>query len=493
VPGRVDPCGGKDKGYSTGTGSVAMIGVVGGGIAGLAAAHRLQDHGHDVRVFEASDQVGGLAAVHETAGDPIEKFYHHLSKSERTIVGLAEDLGLGEQVEWRVGKNAYYVDGVVHPLDTWSQILAYPHLGVYDKFRLGMLVLGVDVRGGLPSRGTYDDFTDFDDVPIEEFVLEHTTRGVLESFFRPLLEAKFGERWREVSAAWLLARVRFRGERDLRRGEILGYLEGGFGALLDGLVEDVGREHVETSTRVSTLGIEAGSVERLTVERRTAETASPDGGTACPDAATTEETHDVDAVVVATMPNVLAALTGYTSEVDFQGTVCSVMAMDEALTGTYWLNVAEEAPFGALVEHTEFVPPERYGGEHLLYAVKYVQSTDDPLWQQDDARVEATWLEGIEALFPDFDRGTVRWIETARNPRTAPVYERGYLDLVVPYDLGEAVADGVYYAGMASRAQYPERSLNGGVVAGFECADRIAGVVDADPAEPTVAADGRDG
>jgi hypothetical protein len=46
--------------------------------------------------------------------------------------------------------------------------------------------------------------------------------------------------------------------------------------------------------------------------------------------------------------------------------------------------------------------------------------------------------------------------------------------MVVPYDLSEAVAEGVYYAGMASRAQYPERSLNGGVVAGFECADLFA-------------------
>jgi protoporphyrinogen oxidase len=68
----------------------------------------------------------------------------------------------------------------------------------------------------------------------------------------------------------------------------------------------------------------------------------------------------------------------------------------------------------------------------------------------------------------------VNWVQTARNPRTAPVYERGYLDMVVPYDLSEEVAEGVYYAGMAARAQYPERSLDGGIVAGFECADRIA-------------------
>ena len=100
--------------------------VVGGGIAGLAAAYRLKQQGHDVRVFEAADQLGGLAATYETPGDRIEAFYHHLSKSEETIVDLAEELGVDDRLEWLVGKNAYYVDGVVHPLDTPWEILAYP-------------------------------------------------------------------------------------------------------------------------------------------------------------------------------------------------------------------------------------------------------------------------------------------------------------------------------------------------------------------------------
>jgi protoporphyrinogen oxidase len=477
-----------------------MIGVVGGGIAGLSAAHRLRERGREVHVFEASSDLGGLAATYGTGGDRIEKFYHHLSKSEETIVELAGDLGLGDAIEWRVGENAYYVDGVVHPMDTAWEILAYPHLSVYDKFRLGMLVLGIDVRGGIPSRGTYDDFTEFEDVPIDEFLLEHTTRGVFENFFLPLLRAKFGDRWRDVSAAWLLARVRFRGERDLTRGEILGYLEGGFGRLLDALVDAVGRGNLTTGARVTDLGIEDGRVESVTVEtpspNEDSATASDTGGpsdvaetdgavadgatadAARADGATTDRAHtrqyDLDAVVVATMPNVLEALTGYTCEVEFQGTVCSVISMTESLTDTYWLNIAEDAPFGALIEHTNFVPPERYGGEHLLYAVSYVQDTDEEIWRTDDAGVEETWLSGIESLFPDFDRETVNWIRTARNPRTAPIYERGYLDLVVPYDLSDAVAEGLYYAGMASRAQYPERSLNGGIEAGFACADLIA-------------------
>ncbi len=434
-----------------------MIGVVGGGIAGLAAAYRLRERGHEVRVFEASETVGGLAASYETAGDPIEQFYHHLSRSEETIVELAEELGIGGDVAWLIGENAYYVDGVVHPLDKPWEILAYPHLSLYDTFRLGMLTLGIDVRGVVPRFDTYDELSDFEDTAVEEFVREHTTRGVAENFFDPLLDAKWGDRVDDVSAAWLLGRIRFRGERDILRGEILGYLDGGFERLLDALADAVGRDRIQTGARVTELGTEDGAVSSLTVD-------TDDGS----------ETHDLDAVVVATMPNVLESLTGYECSIDFQAAVCALAWLDEPLTDTYWLNVADDAPFGALIEHTNFVSPERYGGDHLLYVASYVQHLDEELWRLDDDAICERWLDGIADLFPAFDPESVRRFEVARNPRAAPVYERGYLDEVIPYDLGDEVATGLYYAGMASRAQYPERSLNGGVVAGFKCADRIA-------------------
>jgi len=432
-----------------------MIAIVGGGIAGLAAGYKLSAAGRDVRIYEAADQVGGLAATYDTAGDPIERFYHHLSKSEETIVSLIDELGLEDDLEWPIGKNAYYMDGTVYPLDTPWEIAAYPYLSLYDTFRLGMLVLGVDVRGGVPDLEAYEELSAYEDVELERFVREHTTDGVYENFFEPLLDAKFGERKDDVSAAWLLGRVRFRGERDLLRGEPLGYLEGGFGQLIERLVEAIGTEHIVTGTRVTDVAFDEGTVSSITV-------AGEESGE-----------RDVEDVIVATMPNVLEGLTGYTCDIEFQGTVCSVISLEESLTDTYWLNIGDEAPFGALIEHTNFIDSERYGGEHLLYVPKYVQSESDPLFEASDAEIEETWLSGIEDLFPAFDRTAVNWIETARNPRTAPVYERGYLEKVIPYDLGDAVDEGLYYAGMASRAQYPERSLDGGIVAGFEVADRI--------------------
>ena len=434
-----------------------MIGIVGGGIAGLAAAYRLQQHGHDVQVFEASGELGGLAATYGTKGDRIEKFYHHLSASEETIIDLVEELGLGHKLEWPIGKNAYYVDGVVHPLDKPWEILAYPHMSAYDKFRLAMLTQEIDVRGGVPKFDTYENLADFENVPVREFLYEHTTAGVYENFFEPLLDAKFGSRVDDVSAAWLLGRIKFRGERDLLRGEPLGYLLGGFGQLMDALVEEVGEENITTNAPVTAIESGEGGVESLTVE--------VDG---------VEKTHDVDAAVVAAMPNVLEELAGYECDIDFQGAVCALATMDEALTDTYWLNIGHEAPFGALIEHTNYIPPERYGGDHLLYVASYIQDYDEELWNLDDDEIEDLWLSHVEEMFPEWDRSHVSEFRVARNPRAAPVYERGYLDMVVPYDLADEGMEGVYYAGMASAAQYPERSLNGGIVAGYECADRIA-------------------
>lgn len=439
-----------------------MYAVVGGGLAGLAAAYRLQRAGEPVTLFEANDRLGGLAASLETAGDPIERFYHHLSRSERTIVDYIEHLDLSDRLEWRVGHNAYYVDGVVHPLDTLWQIAAYPHLSLYDKFRLGMLTLGIDVRSGIPRRDAYEELEAYDDVPVRRFILEHTTERVYRSFFEPLLRAKFGDRKDDVSAAWLLGRVQFRGERDLFNGEILGYLDGGFHQLTEGLANALGREHIRTGAPVVDIDLGSGadpSVRTITVDGA--------GGPA---------THDVDGVIFATMPHVLDDLTGHECQIEFQGTVCSVVATDEPVTGTYWLNIADEAPFGALIEHTNFVPPDRYDGDHLLYVARYVQDLEGPFWQQETASIEAQWLDGIADMFPSFDADAVRWMETSRAARTAPIYDRGYLDRVVPYDLSDVIGEGVYYAGMATRAQYPERSLNGALRAGEIAAGHLMGV-----------------
>lgn len=136
----------------------------------------------------------------------------------------------------------------------------------------------------------------------------------------------------DISAAWLVGWIKFRGEQ-------LGYSEGSFARLFDALVDSVGREQVETGAR-DQLGIGDGTVESLI--------ADVDGS---------EKVHEVDAVVVMAMPNALEALTGYPCAIYFQGTVWAVVSIPKRLIVTYWLTFVDDAPFGVLIEHMNFIPP----------------------------------------------------------------------------------------------------------------------------------------
>ena len=102
--------------------------------------------------------------------------------------------------------------------------------------------------------------------------------------------------------------------------------------------------------------------------------------------------------------------------------------------------------------------------------VSYIQDFEDKVWKMSDEEIEKYWIEGIEEMIPGFDGTKINWFKVARNQLTAPIYERGYLDKIIPYDISEKVGNGVYYAGMASKSQYPERSLNGAIEAGLACA-----------------------
>ena len=53
--------------------------------------------------------------------------------------------------------------------------------------------------------------------------------------------------------------------------------------------------------------------------------------------------------------------------------------------GNYWLNIKADVPFGAVIEHTNFMPFEDYG-EHLVYITSYFQDEKDVLWVQNRRR-----------------------------------------------------------------------------------------------------------
>ena len=70
------------------------IGIIGAGVAGLAAANVLGKEGHKVSVYEGAPFLGGQASTFEVGGGRLEKGYHHLFRSDKDITGLIQDIGL---------------------------------------------------------------------------------------------------------------------------------------------------------------------------------------------------------------------------------------------------------------------------------------------------------------------------------------------------------------------------------------------------------------
>ncbi|MFC9701836.1 protoporphyrinogen oxidase [Streptomyces sp. NPDC056943] len=72
--------------------------VAGGGIAGLAAAHRLATAGHRVTLLEAGSRLGGKLLAGEIAGAPVDLGAESLLARRPEAVALARAVGLGDRL-----------------------------------------------------------------------------------------------------------------------------------------------------------------------------------------------------------------------------------------------------------------------------------------------------------------------------------------------------------------------------------------------------------
>jgi protoporphyrinogen oxidase len=400
--------------------------VIGGGLTGLVAAHALAGE-HEVRLIEKMPYLGGCLSSYEVNGYRIERYYHHCFSGDNYLFALLRELGLFESLEWRIGTTGYYSGGIIYPLNTPWEIIRYPELSLIDKARLAFLTLTAKNA----------DLTSLDDVPAERYIISHLGRNVYSSFFEPLLKSKFGDRRKEVSAAWLFSRIAIRSNRDVS-GEHLGYLNGGFHRIIDALEKTIEKKQgaIHTQCPVSSISYEEGEWR-------------------------VNGTH-FDAVISTIPPQELQKAGGpVTPLVPYQGAACVTLAIDRDVTrGIYWLNMKDTAPYGAVVSHTNFIPADRYK-EHLVYLASYFSGTVP-------AHIDKIMIDDFCARF-SVARNEIRWHRVAVDPWAGPVYTTGYKSRIPVYK-----NQGLFMAGMFSKTNYPERSMEGSIRAGIEVAACIA-------------------
>ena len=389
------------------------VGIIGGGVAGLAAAYDLTRQGHYAEVFEVAPFLGGQASTFPVGGGQLERGYHHLFVSDTAITELIYELGLGDKLAWLESKVGLYHNGRIWDFSTPLDLLRFKPLSLWQRFRVGLWTLRLQ---------RIADYSRFEDITAKDWLSQHMGREAYEVLFEPLLRGKFGDHYDQVSMTWLWGKVRL---RVASRGkgmqkERLGYPMGSFGEIIDTLagriVEQGGEVH--TSARVNQIVIRDGAATGLEVQR---------GGES-------PENCEYDAVLATTPSYVFTRLVppmpdGYQellTGVNYLSAVLLVLEMDRPLTPKYWINIADDnMPFVGIIEHTNMIDKSLYGGRHVVYISNYPDRSSE-LYKMEPEELLDLFVPHLRKLNPDFNRSWVQKYHHHRVDGAQPIIGKNY-------------------------------------------------------------------
>ncbi len=381
--------------------------VLGAGISGLACAYRLARAGHRVTLIEGSGQLGGLGTFFEHDDRTFEKFYHCMLPSDGPLLALLDDIGLTPEIYWKPSTFACADRGRVFPLNGALDLLRFSPLSFPSRLRVGFT--------GLYGRLVSDK--GLDDITTAQWLEKLSGPAAFKKFWRPMLEAKFGDRYHDVPALWFW--TRFNREKGESKGEVKGYIRGGYKRITDTLAAKLRELGVDLR-----LNQPIAQIDLTTDQRPTLTTG--DGDT---------ETFDQMIVTLpwpafsqAAGPALKAAAPGIDWGIDFQAVINHLIFLKRPLQPHYWLATPEpDYPFDGIVETSTLTgESDRGPGRHLIYLTKYLHRTD-PRFTQPEEEITASWLAALQKLFPDLKASDIEAQYLFRAPFVEPVYTTGYL------------------------------------------------------------------
>ncbi|MET8942563.1 protoporphyrinogen oxidase [Streptomyces sp. NPDC004542] len=267
------------SGSPTDTGHVVVIGA---GIAGLAAAHRLLGRGARVTVLEASDRVGGKLLPGEIAGVRVDLGAESMLARRPEAVDLAREAGLADRLQPPATATAsIWTRGALRPMPK-GHVMGVPGTaaalaGVLSDEGLARIERDAD----LPRTEVGDD------VAVGEYVAARLGREVVDRLVEPLLGGVYaGDAYRismrsavpqlfraartHTSLTEAVREIQAKAAAGGQTGPVFMGVEGGVGQLPLAVAESVRRRggEIVTGAPVSELRREPGGGWRVTAGDR---------------------------------------------------------------------------------------------------------------------------------------------------------------------------------------------------------------------------------
>lgn len=418
------------------------IAIIGAGFTGLTAAYELQKANLDITIYEKEAVPGGLAIGFKKDGWDwtLEKHYHHIFTSDTAIRDLAKQIG----VDFRFYRpnTSSFVDNEIFQLDSPLKVLEFPKLSIAERLRMGM------VLGYLRYIA---DWKNLEQYKAHEWLKEKMGKIPYTMLWEPLMIAKFGPYYKDISLAWFWARVKARTPK-------LGYPDGGF----QKMVEELAAKIEERG------GVIRYSTPTHQLAKRGDKVVIKING----------EEYEYDAVIV-TVPNILFSKMTPQLPDDYQekllsfkgmGAVNMVLELDRKFftNDVYWLSICEETyPFLAAVEHTNFIDKSHYNNHHILYVGNYLPH-DHEYFSKTPEELLEIYDPYLKKLNPSY-RKSIKGMTVFKVPFAQPIVTQDFSSQILPF---ETPIEHMYLSNM--QQVYPwDRGTNFAVDMGVKIAEYI--------------------
>ncbi len=398
------------------------VAVIGGGFAGLAAAHRLATAGVRVALFERSAHLGGLAMTFRLGDAEIEKYYHHWFTSDRDILRLLAELGLADRLRWISPVMGMFCGGKVYRFTLAGGPAAVPPVQLR---RQGAVRRRHAVPAALPAARSRSKRS----VPRAGYGATRAARSTIWSGGR-CCAAKFGRHAESISMAWVWSKMRLRGtSRSARRQPREPRLPRG----------RVRRRRAPLSASASSRTADGACAAnrccafRALAARATAQSASK---------SRPSRRRERFAAVVSTVAPPLARpsrtgsslpIIGPLRAFEHSAILCTMLLLRRSLSPIYWMNISDpEIPVRRIDRAHELHPTRALPGpaDRLCLALRLCRRADLSVGLA--ASCSSTIGPACERVQPGFDDDWVERQMQFRDDYAQPIVDVGYHRRLLP-------------------------------------------------------------
>jgi protoporphyrinogen oxidase len=202
------------------------VGIIGGGMMGLATAFYLNQKGVSTTILEKAGEVGGLSRSQEIMpGIRWDRFYHVILSSDLELLNFIDQIGLALDVQFNETKTGFYTNGQLYSMSNTLEFLRFKPLSLIDKVRLG---------AGILYASKMKDWKRLEKIYVKTWLIRVFGRRNYEKMWEPLLRSKLGSAKDEASAALIWAIIkRYYGTRhSSSKTELMGCVKGGYFTIL---------------------------------------------------------------------------------------------------------------------------------------------------------------------------------------------------------------------------------------------------------------------